>query len=94
MRKVGMSRRDIRKSINSQILLVFFLPLVMSGIHLAFAFPLIRKLLLIFSLTDTGLLIAVTAVCYLVFALFYFIVYRATSRSYYSIVGGLRRSDD
>ena len=94
MRKVGMSRRDIRKSINSQILLVFFMPLVMSGIHLAFAFPLIRKLLLIFNLTDTGLLIAVTVVCYLVFALFYFIVYRATSRSYYSIVGGLRRSDD
>lgn len=90
MQKVGMTKKEIRKSINSQILTVFFLPLVTAGIHLAFAFPLIKKLLLLFSLTNTGLLIGVTVACYLIFALFYVIVYRLTSGAYYSIVSGAR----
>ncbi len=86
MQKVGMTGREIRRSINSQVLTVFFLPLIMAGVHLGFAFPLIRKLLLIFSLTNFKLLILVTVCCYLIFALFYVLVYRATSRAYYSIV--------
>ncbi len=86
MQKVGMTRREIRRSINSQVLTVFFLPLIMAGVHLGFAFPLIRKLLLIFSLTNFKLLILVTVCCYLIFAFFYVLVYRATSRAYYSIV--------
>lgn len=90
MQKVGMTKKEIRKSINSQILTVFFLPLVTAGIHLAFAFPLIKKLLMLFSLTNTGLLIGVTVACYLIFALFYVIVYRLTSGAYYSIVSGAR----
>lgn len=89
MQKVGMSRKDIRRSINSQILTVFFLPLIAAGVHLAFAFPMIRKLLLLFSLTNFPLLVGVTAACYLVFALFYLLVYRATSRSYFAIVSGM-----
>ena len=86
MRKVGMTRRDIRKSINSQILTVFFLPLLLAGLHLSFAFPIVRRLLLMFGLTNTPLLIAATAGSYLVFALFYVVVYRITSRAYYTIV--------
>ena len=86
MRKVGMTRRDIRKSINSQILTVFFLPLLLAGLHLSFAFPIVRRLLLMFGLTNTPLLIAATAGSYLVFALFYVVVYRITSRAYYKIV--------
>lgn len=93
MQKVGMTKKEIRKSINSQILTVFFLPLVTAGIHLSFAFPLIKKLLMLFSLTNTGLLIGVTAVCYLVFALFYVIVYRLTSGAYYSIVSGAKEEN-
>ncbi len=93
MQKVGMTKKEIRKSINSQILTVFFLPLVTAGIHLAFAFPLIKKLLLLFSLTNTGLLIGVTAACYLIFALFYVIVYRVTSGAYYSIVSGAKEEN-
>lgn len=89
MQKVGMSQKDIRRSINSQILTVFFLPLIAAGVHLAFAFPMIRKLLLLFSLTNFPLLVGVTAACYLVFALFYLLVYRATSRSYFAIVSGM-----
>ena len=89
MQKMGMSKKDIRRSINSQILTVFFLPLIAAGVHLAFAFPMIRKLLLLFSLTNFPLLVGVTAACYLVFALFYLLVYRATSKSYFAIVSGM-----
>lgn len=94
MQKVGMTKKEIRRSINSQILTVFFLPLITAGVHLAFAFPLIRKLLLLFNLTNGQLLLLVTAGCYLIFALFYVLVYRVTSRSYFSIVSGMRREDE
>ena len=90
MQKVGMTKKEIRKSINSQILTVFFLPLLTAGIHLVFAFPLIHKLLALFSLTNIKLLILVTVICYLIFALFYVLVYRITSRAYYSIVSGAK----
>lgn len=86
--KVGMSRKEVKQSINSQVLTVFFLPLVTAGIHLAFAFPLISKILLLLSATAESLLIIVTACCYLVFALFYVIVYAITSKGYYTIVSG------
>lgn len=90
MQKVGMTKKEIQKSINSQVLTVFLLPLVTAGVHLAFAFPIIRKILLIFSLTNFRLLVMVTVGCYLIFALFYMVVYRMTSRSYFSIVSGMR----
>lgn len=88
MQKVGMTEKDIKRSINSQVLTVFFLPLVMAGIHLSFAFPMVHKLLILFGLTDLKLLLSVTAGCYLLFALFYMLVYRITSRGYYKIVSG------
>ena len=86
--KVGMTRKEVKQSINSQVLTVFFLPLVMAGIHLAFAFPLISKILLLIWAAEESLLIIVTACCYLVFALFYVIVYVITSKGYYTIVSG------
>lgn len=88
MQKVGMTRREIRKSINSQVLTVFFLPLAAAGAHITFAFPMISKLMALFSLTNISLLAAVTVGCYLVFTLFYVLVYVFTSRAYYSIVSG------
>ncbi len=91
MQKVGMTKKEIKKSINSQVLTVFFLPLVVAGIHLAFAFPMLSKMLAMFSLTNTSLLILVTVCCYLVFAAFYVLVYRITSRSYYTIVSGAQK---
>lgn len=90
MQKVGMTKKEIRKSINSQILTVFFLPLLTAGVHLAFAFPLIYKLLALFSLTNLNLLIWVTICCYLVFAMLYILVYRITSKAYYAIVSGAK----
>ncbi|WP_019849339.1 ABC transporter permease [Desulfitobacterium sp. PCE1] len=88
MQKVGMTKKEIRKSINSQVLTIFFLPLAAAGVHIAFAFPMISKLLALFSLTNTRLFAAVTVGCYLVFTLFYVMVYLFTSRAYYSIVSG------
>lgn len=88
MQKVGMTKQDIKKSINSQMLTVFFLPLMFAGIHLAFAFPVISKLLLLFGFNNTMLNIIVNLVCFAVFGLFYALVYKITSNSYYSIVSG------
>lgn len=86
MQKVGMTQREIKKSINSQMLTVFFAPLIVAGIHLAFNFPLINKTITLLGFINPSLLIGITAACFLVFAALYVIVYRITSRSYYSIV--------
>ena len=86
MQKVGMTKDDIRRSINSQLLTVFSLPLVMAGLHLCFAFPFIHKLLLLFNLDDRGLLVGTTAVSFLVFAVLYAVVYKLTGNAYYHIV--------
>ena len=86
LQKVGMTKQEIRKSINSQVLTVFFAPLIMSGIHMGFAFPLISKLLMIFGLMNTRLLIMITLGCFFIFAAFYILVYLGTSRAYYGIV--------
>ena len=86
MQKVGMTKKEIRKSINSQLLTVFFLPLVGAGTHLIFAFPMIRKILLLFNLTNLHLYTIVTLISFGAFAIFYTIVYRITSNAYYHIV--------
>lgn len=88
MQKVGMTKKQIKKSINSQVLTVFAAPLILSGVHIAFAFPIISKMLRLFGLFNTGLFIGVTIASFAIFALFYIIVYRITSHSYYSIVSG------
>ena len=86
MRQVGLEQRDIRRSVNSQILVVFFLPLLAAAVHVAFDFRLMLQLLEIFSITNVRL----TALCslgvLLVFALLYAVVYRLTARVYYRIV--------
>lgn len=92
MQKVGMTKKEIRKSVNSQVITVFFLPLVAAGMHLSFAFPMVQKCLLLFGLVDVKLLVLVTLICFLVFAILYVLAYRITSHSYYSIVSGGRES--
>ena len=86
MQKVGMTKKEIRRSIDSQLLTVFFLPLLLAGVHLAFAFPMIRRLLELFSLYNVGLFVTTTLVSFGVFALLYTIVYRLTAKAYYNIV--------
>ena len=86
LQKVGMTKEEIRKSINSQILTIFFVPLLTAGVHIIFAFPVVAKLLLLFGLTNTKLFVMVNVGTYLVFAAFYILFYMATSRAYYKIV--------
>ncbi len=86
MRKVGMTKEDIKKSINSQVLTVFFAPLIMAGIHLAFAFPMIWKMLKLFYLDNLTLVLIVTGIAFALFALFYAVIYKATAHTYYTIV--------
>ena len=93
MQKVGMTKKEIRSSISSQLLTVFALPLAFAGLHLIFAFPMIRKMLAILSLTDVALFMRTTLISFVVFGLFYAIVYRLTSRVYYRIVSGINQND-
>lgn len=86
MRRVGMTREDIRKSVNSQVLTVFFIPLVFAALHLSFAFPMIKKLLFLFGLRNTALFFSVTCAAFVLFSLFYALVYRLTSNAYFDIV--------
>ena len=86
MQSVGMTKQEIRKIINSQLLTVFFLPLLFAGLHLSFAFPFIHKILLMFNFNNLGLLIGVTALSFVLFALLYTVVYRMTGNAYYKIV--------
>lgn len=88
MQKVGMTKKDIRQSINSQMLTVFFLPLGTAALHLCFAFPMVQKLLALFNLRNVPLMIGVLAVTVLVFGVFYVIIYKVTSNAYYKIVSG------
>lgn len=86
MQKVGMTKRDIRKTINSQILIVFLLPILFAALHNIFAFPVVNQILRLFAMYNTALFASVTAICILLCGVFYIIVYRITSNSYYDIV--------
>ena len=91
MQKVGMTKPEIKHSVNSQILTVFFLPLVFAGLHLSFAFPIVWRLLQLFSMRNLSLMIVVTLGCFLVFGLFYGVVYKLTAGAYYKIVSGMEK---
>ena len=86
MQSIGMTRREIRRSIDSQLLTVFFLPLGLAGVHLVFAFPMVRKVLTLFGLQNVTLFASVTALSFVFFAVIYAIIYRATSSAYFAIV--------
>ena len=86
MRKVGMSQREVKQSIRSQVLSVFFLPLTVAVIHIAVAFPVLTKLLSALNLTNKPLIFLSTVVTVVVFAVFYGIIYGITTKEYYRIV--------
>ncbi len=86
MKKVGMSRKEIKSSIRSQVLTVFYLPLLMAGVHILFAFNMIQKVLNIFSLYNTGLFILCTIGTMVLFAGLYCFVYGMTAKTYYKII--------
>lgn len=86
MQKVGMNKKEVKRSIQSQIVLIFFLPLIIAIVHMSVAFGVIRKLLMLFGFFNTPLFIVCTIVTILVFTAIYFIVYTLTARVYYKIV--------
>lgn len=90
MQKVGMSPREVKAAIHSQILKVFFLPLVMACVHLTMAFPMMNRLLLMFNMKNPGLFAVCTVSVVGVFAVIYGIVFGITARAYYRIVGEKR----
>lgn len=87
MKNVGLSRAEIKKTIRSQVLTVFFLPLITAGLHIAAAFPALTQMLTILNLTNVPLFAVCVVACFAVFAVFYSIVYGLTARLYYQIVG-------
>ena len=90
MRKVGLEKAEIRRSVRSQVLIMFYLPLITACIHIAFAFPFIMRLLPLVGINDVGLFALCTLVSVVAFALIYAACYGLTARTYYRIVG----SDD
>lgn len=88
MQNVGMSKQEVKKTIHSQVLSVFFLPLIMAVVHICFGFSVIGKLLALLNLSNTVLFLICTVGTIIVFAIFYAIVYALTAKTYYKIVEG------
>lgn len=86
MQQVGLPKKDIRRSINMQVLIVFFAPLLVAGVHVFFDFSLVRQLLTLFGMFNWQLAAWCTLGCFAVFALLYAGVYALTAKTYYSIV--------
>ncbi len=86
MQKVGMSRMEVKKTIRSQVLTVFYLPLIMAGIHILAAFHMIRQILLLMGLLNVQLFVLCTIGSIILFALLYCIVYGRTAKTYYKII--------
>lgn len=86
MRKVGITDKQIKQSIRSQVLLIFFSPLIIATLHTIVAYPFIEKILRLFLTTDNSIFLQALAVTIVVFAIFYLIVYAITSKIYYRII--------
>ena len=87
MEKVGMSNAEVKASINTQVRIVFFLPLVTAVIHLTAAFPMLTKLLALLNLMNQSVFVVCLIATVAVFTLFYLFVFKLTSKTYYKIVG-------
>lgn len=88
METVGMSNDEVKATIRSQVRTVFFLPILMAAVHVGMAFPMIKRLLSLFGLSNTALFAGCMAGTILVFTLIYLLVFLKTSKTYYKIVGG------
>jgi len=86
MQKVGLSGTEVKRTIRSQILMVFFLPLIVAGIHILFAYPIISKMMLMLSNYGAELLLPTMGVVYAVFAVVYIVIFKVTAGTYYKIV--------
>ena len=88
MRKVGLTRKEIKKSINSQIVVVFLLPLIVAVIHTAASYPMVNKILNLLGGCDASSFLLIVLICCLLFAVVYTIAYLFTRRTYLKMVSG------
>jgi putative ABC transport system permease protein len=86
MEQIGMEESQIRSLIRFQVLSLFFLPLILAAMHIAFNFNIVSRLLLVFGLTNTSLFIWVTLACLGIFSILYFFLYSWTAKVYYQII--------
>lgn len=86
LQKVGMSHKEVKSTIRRQVLIVFFVPLVMAFIHMAFAFRVINKLLFLLNFSNTKLFLTCVILVLIVFSIFYAFVFGITSKEYYKII--------
>ncbi len=86
MQNVGMSKDEVKEAIKSQVMIVFFLPLLMAILHIVIAFPMVSKILAILNLTNIKLFLIFTGVVILIFTIVYGIVFRLTAKVYYKLV--------
>lgn len=86
MQRVGMSHEEVKRSIRGQVLMVFFFPIALASLHLAFAFPIITKMLVLFGLSDWKLFLLASVIVVAVFLLIYLLIFNLTSKAYYRIV--------
>lgn len=86
MQKVGLDKKMIKDSTKAQMLWMFFLPLLMAAVHVAFAYPILQKMLIVFGITNKSRVIASIIGVILAFSLIYWVIYRITSRVYFNIV--------
>lgn len=90
MQDIGLSQAEVKKTIRTQVLLVFFLPLGAAGLHMAMAFKVLVKMMALFSAYNIKLFSLCIGLTVAVFALVYFLVYTVTARIYYKIVSNAR----
>lgn len=86
LQEVGMSKQQVKKTINSQIVLVFFMPIAMAVLHFCVALVMLKQMLLLFGVVDTNLIYLVSAMTIAVIIVIYFTIYRITSKTYYNII--------
>ncbi|CYY07481.1 ABC transporter permease [Streptococcus suis] len=86
LQEVGMSQKAVKKTINSQTLLVFFMPLAMATLHFVVALIMLKQMLMMFGVVSSSMIYTVSGITLLAVALIYFIIYKWTSRTYYRII--------
>ena len=86
LQKVGLDQKQIKQTINKQVLTVFFLPLIFAFLHLAFAYHMLSLILKVIGVVDTAMMLSVTLSICGIFALIYVLIFMITSRSYRRIV--------
>ena len=86
LQEIGMTSAQIKKSINSQILMVFFMPLALAALHFLAALVMLKQMLLLFGVTSSSMIYTVSALTIAAVMIIYFIIYKLTSRTYYKII--------